>query len=564
MAFWKPYRIADVVREIDEGKFVLPVIQRRLVWDEEKMELLFDTLLKGDSFGGIMVVDEEKGSKPLFSSRPFTKDGGAIKSAQIERLPQSQFFVIDGQQRLQSFYIGILGSINGKSLYFDLYSNYQASFEFEFELDQSKLITTAKDASNRTVPDHLWYSVNFLFQKLKMSNNDRQVARGIVAEMNVMDETRKLLIEENVSAFYRNVISGECLGIAAVPVDKTAGDLRNRQKIVELFRRLNDGGTRLSPFDLVASILKGFDYRMEGFLEDNLDEFKDIGIKQDDLVKLIFILQDNHTKEMLDIDASDTDFALKNGERIRNVLLALRGFLNHAELLNYYQEGNRSFIPLFFISYHLFHLNMPTTVIAKYFDNFDTGNPDFSLIYNWLYYSLLNGIFKSKGAGWIPYKTGIKKILDRMKRNKGKAFPTEGLYGVYKEHDLAFTMNISDASLQTFDHNFVYYLIYNRKLNVRVQDIDHVHPKNLLEKIKVDWSLINHIGNFQLLDFGTNRGEKNGNSLKLWIKTSVKDVPAYLERHLIPKNEELWDEGNFSRFLDERKAMIVSRIKSYF
>ena len=50
----------DAVNEIDDEKFVLPVIQRSLVWTEEKMELLFDTLLKGDSFGGIMAIEEEK------------------------------------------------------------------------------------------------------------------------------------------------------------------------------------------------------------------------------------------------------------------------------------------------------------------------------------------------------------------------------------------------------------------------------------------------------------------------------------------------------------------------
>lgn len=54
MAIWKAYRVSDAITEVEDEKFVLPVIQRRLVWDEEKMELLFDTLLKGDSFGGIM------------------------------------------------------------------------------------------------------------------------------------------------------------------------------------------------------------------------------------------------------------------------------------------------------------------------------------------------------------------------------------------------------------------------------------------------------------------------------------------------------------------------------
>jgi hypothetical protein len=96
MAIWKSYRIVEVIADIEDEKFVLSVIQRRLVRDEEKMELLFDTLLKGDSFGGIMVIEEESDSKPLFNYRPFTKDGSIIRSRQIERLPQLQSFVIDG------------------------------------------------------------------------------------------------------------------------------------------------------------------------------------------------------------------------------------------------------------------------------------------------------------------------------------------------------------------------------------------------------------------------------------------------------------------------------------
>jgi uncharacterized protein with ParB-like and HNH nuclease domain len=65
MAIWKTYRVIDAVTEIDEKKLLLPVIQRSLVWTEDKMELLFDTLLKGDSFGGVMVIEEKKDYKPL-------------------------------------------------------------------------------------------------------------------------------------------------------------------------------------------------------------------------------------------------------------------------------------------------------------------------------------------------------------------------------------------------------------------------------------------------------------------------------------------------------------------
>jgi uncharacterized protein with ParB-like and HNH nuclease domain len=67
MATWKAYRVSDIVNEIADEKFVLPVIQRPLVWTEDEMELLFDTLLKGDNFGGVMVIEEEQGRKPLFN-----------------------------------------------------------------------------------------------------------------------------------------------------------------------------------------------------------------------------------------------------------------------------------------------------------------------------------------------------------------------------------------------------------------------------------------------------------------------------------------------------------------
>lgn len=37
MAIWKALRVSDVIYEIEDEKFALPVIQRRLGWEEEKM-----------------------------------------------------------------------------------------------------------------------------------------------------------------------------------------------------------------------------------------------------------------------------------------------------------------------------------------------------------------------------------------------------------------------------------------------------------------------------------------------------------------------------------------------
>jgi uncharacterized protein with ParB-like and HNH nuclease domain len=565
MAIWKTYRVADVVSSIGEEKFVLPVIQRSLVWTEDKMELLFDTLLKGDSFGGVMVIEEEKDSRSLFSFRPFTKDGNFISSMQIDRLAQQQYFVIDGQQRLQSFYIGLKGSINGKVLFFDLFSDFNSEYEFKFENDTNKLPKQSKENIDRPIPEHFWYSVKGLLEKLKNTGKYKQVVKEIIDQSKITGDSKKDCIEENVLSFYENILNSETLGISKVVINKSLPELDNRQRIVELFRRLNDGGTKLSSFDLVASILKGFSWEMEGFLREMLEDYKAIDLSQDNLIKLIFLLQDNYNKEMASIEASDADFAIQNKDRIKATIKALKDFLEYSRTYEYYKDGNRSFVPLFFIAYHLFHKQIDNAKLEHYFDNYESGNVDFPLIKCWLYHSLINGVFRSKGAGWIPYKTGIKKILETIKQCKNKIFPLNELFQIYIDHPITFTLAYTADNLDQLDSVFIYYLIYDRARTSRTNDIDHIMPRSILESMKFDPVKINSIKNFQLLDYGTNRGTKKAKPFGEWVSNPeyVKDKTAFLSLHLIPDDEILWLESNFEKFIDLRAALILSKIEKY-
>ncbi len=563
MAIWKSYKISDVINEIEEEKFVLPVIQRRLVWDEEKMELLFDTLLKGDSFGGIMVIEEEKGSKPLFNYQPFTKDGGIINSRQIDTLTQLQNFVIDGQQRLQSFYIGLKGSINGKVLYFDLFSDYNTEFEFKFENEESKLPKQSKGNEDRIIPEHNWYVASSLLKRLKDTNDEDQVAEEVIKTQSIQDPIQKKHIEKNIKAFYKNTLTADCLGISKVSVNKSFDEITNKQRIVELFRRLNDGGTKLSSFDLVASVLKGFEWEMEGFLEETLKSYEEIGLTQDNLIKLIFLLQDNHKKEMAAIEAADAQFAIKNRERIKVTLKCLKDFLINSKLYYYYKDGNRSFIPLFFIAYHLFHKQISNKELENFFANFDAKNTEHPRLEKWMYHSLINGVFKSKGAGWIPYKTGIRKLLDKMQHFKNKDFPTDELFQVYTDHPITFTRTYTIDNLDELESSFVYYLIYDRGQTIRLNDIDHIMPKSILGDLTFEPSKINSIKNFQLIDFSTNRGLKNASPFKDWINSHVTDKTAFVKRHLIPIDETLWTEDKFEDFAASRAKLILQSIMTH-
>lgn len=564
MAIWKTFRITDAVNDISNNKFVLPVIQRPLVWTEEKITLLFDTLLKGDSFGGIIVIEEAQGSEPLFNFRPFTIDGNAIATRQVNNLTQQQLFVIDGQQRLQAFYIGLKGSINGKILYFDLYSDFNDEYEFKFELDSSRLPKQSKENLERPIPEHLWYPVNSLIEKLRNTGRYKQVVKELISHFQVDNDLREEYIEENILSFYENVLNSETLGVSKVVVNKTDPE-RERQRIVELFIRLNDGGTKLSSFDLVASKLKGFSWEMEGFLTKTLEDYGDIGLSQDNLIKLIFLLQNNHRKEMSAIETSDATFAIENRTRITAILKALKDFLEHSKTVEYYKEGNRSFIPLFFIAYHLFHSTATNDQLLSYFNNHDVGNVDFPLIKKWLYNSLVNGVFKSRGAGWIPYKTGIRKILEAIKIYKGQPFPADALYRVYSDHPITFTRTYTSSNLDALDNSFVYYLMYDRVKAIRINDIDHIMPKNILEAKGFSAEAINSIKNFQLLDYRTNRGTKNGKAFAEWVNNSeyVKDKAAFIQLHLIPTDEMLWQEDRFEEFSEERAKLILNKLAHY-
>jgi hypothetical protein len=521
---------------------------------------LFDTLLKGDSFGGVMVIEEEKGSKPLFNYRAFTKDGGIINSRQVDTLTQLQNFVIDGQQRLQSFYIGLKGSINGKVLYFDLFSDYNTEFEFKFEKEESKLPKQSKGNEDRTIPGHNWYLASSLLKRLKDTNDEDQVAEEIIKAQNIQDAIHRKHVEKNIKAFYKNTLTADCLGISKVSVNKSFDEITNKQRIVELFRRLNDGGTKLSSFDLVASVLKGFEWEMEGFLEDTLKSYEEIGLTQDNLIKLIFLLQDNHKKEMAAIEAADAQFAIKNRERIKVTLKCLKDFLINSKLYYYYKDGNRSFIPLFFIVYHLFHKQISDKKLENFFANFDAKNAEHPRMEKWIYHSLINGVFKSKGAGWIPYKTGIRKLLDKIQHFKNKDFPTDELFQVYADHPITFTRTYTIGNLDELESSFVYYLMYDRGQTIRINDIDHIMPKSILESLKIESAKINSIRNFQLIDFSTNRGLKNASPFKDWINSHVADKAAFIKRHLIPVDETLWTEDRFEDFATARANLILNCI----
>lgn len=534
MANWSSLSVKDAVRKIRDGEMVLPVIQRRLVWSEEKMEALFDSLLKGNSFGSIICIEEDKDTKPLFAFREFTRDGHNVASIEVEELTKTQWFIIDGQQRLQSFYIGLAGKYHDKIMYFDLYSDYsEGEYDFKFTNNIEDLPDVNKERAESVIQECLWYPATDLFQRLSQTIKARQVAKEIIKKFSIEDGDKIECIEATVQDFFDAIFADESIGISKVSINKSKDPVENRQRIVELFRRLNDGGTKLSSYDLVASMFKGFDYKMEQFLDTVVAENEDIGIDQDALIKLLLILNDKPSKEISDLTAEDAEFATSNFERIEETLKALKAFLESTDL-------------------------------SQVFEHFDTNDINFHNMDVWLRLSILNKVF-SRGCGWIPYRTGIRKIHKVVESKRGMDFPTNEIFAIYCSHPLHFYRSVSNETINNFDQEYLFYLLYNGQNSVRNEDIDHVHPRSLLKQAGFNDFEINQVGNYQLLDAGTNRGVKNGKELGEWIKNDIATAnrQGYLIRHMIPNEPELWKTRSYKEFLNKRTALLVRKINSY-
>jgi hypothetical protein len=572
MAKWTTITLKETIKEIVSGRLVLPVIQRELVWEPEKIVSLFETVLRSESFGGIMTVIDPARREPLFEFRQFIshfQQGQVIESKTIRKLEEETVYVIDGQQRLSAFYMGIKGEYNNEALYFDLLSEHEhGSYNFKFAKDTIKLPKQVDnfDGNIKLVP--LWYKVSDLYTWFEDGGYDHKAfCDDLCFSLDEnMDTTNKRRVETNLYQVQVSFFNNPIVGLCGVPVNRNQTNIQNRLNIVRLFQKLNQGGTILSGLELMRSVLKAYSIENEKFLNDVKNRYSDIGFDQDEIIKFVFLLQDNHTKEITDIDHLDSDFITLNQKRIKAALDGTSNFLVHAGLHEYFKACKPSTIPLPFIAYHLFHSKeIADDALTNYFDNSETSNPNFSPIRRWFIISILNRALQ-RGNGWNPNTTGRKKILEVLKHRKGGIFPTEELFELYKNHPLhEFDSKLNESWdwLNWYDRSLIIFLLYGKPANFRQNDVDHIHPKSALAEKGIEWNRINLLGNYQYLYFPDNRSKK-AEEFGDWANTlfngDEKKLNDYLELHVIPANKVNWYSDKFEEFLEERRKLIFQKL----
>jgi uncharacterized protein with ParB-like and HNH nuclease domain len=108
--------IVRVLNNADEdGGFWLPNIQRPFVWTEEQICKLFDSILREYPISTLLIWK----TTSTIRHRKFIENWRntlRLSDFYVPEDTKKKCLVLDGQQRLQSLFIGLCGSFEGKEL----------------------------------------------------------------------------------------------------------------------------------------------------------------------------------------------------------------------------------------------------------------------------------------------------------------------------------------------------------------------------------------------------------------------------------------------------------------
>lgn len=573
--------IAKIINKLNRNYF-LPAIQRPFVWKPEQLIRLFDSLMKGYPISSFLFWDLKPESKQQWEIYKFVENFryGDTHNEIAETDGFDVTLVLDGQQRLTSLMLGLRGSYTVKAknkrinnpdawtrqhLYLDLLKDPnldddEAGIEVSYGF---KFFSEHPNNSN----NHFWIKVGRILDYNDESKFDE--AKDEWSDLLHGDVTRDQvrLFKRNLDRLYRMVWKDES-------VSYFTEQSQSYDRVLDIFIRANDGGTKLSKSDLLLSMLtskwEGVNAREEIF---NFVEYvnNDLTLKndfdKDFVMRSCLVLTGlphvykvaNFTKENLDIIKNNWG---KIKKTLEQTILLVNSFGLDRDLLT-------SANALHPIAYYL-HKTGKSLLGTTSFDIINSRE-----IHRWLLIALLNNIFGGNSDSTI----GLSREIVRDELNKSYDFPTDLLLIGLKTHGKYSSLNddfIDDIMQITYSRKTAFLALSLIQDEAGVGNnlfhIDHIFPKSWfttanLQSLGISVSQIelyqeyaNSLANLQILLARENQ-EKSNQSLEEWIKVRDDD---FKRKHCIPANHELYRVENFLLFISERKKLIELKLRSIF
>ncbi|AKQ69965.1 hypothetical protein A176_006877 [Myxococcus hansupus] len=533
----------------EEGGFWLPNIQRPFVWSEEQICRLFDSILREYPISTLLVW---KTRSPI-RRRRFIDNYRVSFSHELSKFyvpedDKKKCLVLDGQQRLQSLFIGLKGSYEGKELYLDILSGQLAApddvkYRFEFRL--------AEDS------EFPWMKFKDLVYSTRTPMG---VAQNIISNAGrTLTSEEAERISEHVSLVFKAFHSDD--GLAYQELDNTENvELYAEDDVVEIFIRANSGGTRLGKSDLLFSLLSTSWDEADARMEEVLERLNRHGFKftRDFVLKTCLTLLGQGARYEVDkFRKPDVQQRIeKHWDDITAAMLDVLDFVRGKTFIRC-DKAIPSYLALIPLIYARFRYKAAFRA-AKNVDAF-------------LLRSLLGGAFSG-----IP-----DQMIDALvaEIDLSQDFNTDALFGVMREKNRSpeiaperlWTMGYGSDSIHLLLNLWYRGFNYTPSYENNLPQVDHIFPQSLLKRAKVENPRTfrkdlmryreperNQLANCMLLTAEENGGGGKGDIAPVrWLRDKPEE---YFALHLIPTDPELWKLKNFEQFIEARKALLLERL----
>lgn len=578
MAYETPLTIAEVMQDISTNKYVLPSIQREYVWDTDQIETLFDSLMQDYPIGAFLFWEIDKSRLLDYDFYEFLcnyheKTGTHNKKVDLKG-SDGVTAVLDGQQRLTSIYIGLKGSY----AYRLKYKQKKNDNAYPTRYLYLNLLEDAKDESNKYdfrfltddeykgMTEGYWYKVGDILTMTQPGETSQYVLDHI-AFAGAYTKEQTMHANNTLQKLYN-----------VVHTDKTLSYYKEKSveldKVLNIFIRVNSGGTVLTYSDLLLSIAsaqwENHDAREE--ITEFVEEVNAIGggfrINKDFVLKTALVLTD-FTDIAFKVDNFNKPNMMKIEANWDNIKRAIKQSVNLVSSFGYSGEtlsSNNALIP---IAYYLLTIGMPENFVES-----GTTRDNKAKIKKWLIMALLKKAFsgqpdnvirpirdiiRENGTGDFP----ISQIIDRFKGTNKSILFTEDDIDEY-------LLKLKYGKSETLSTLMLLYpsLDFSNKFHE-----DHMYPKSKFrksylrkmgvpeEKLDEYIDTVNDISNLQLLPAQLNE-EKLNSDFDTWFNTeqiTETDKIQYRKIHYLPDMEYTYPV--FLAFVAKRKELLKSKLK---
>lgn len=566
--------IRQLIKGINSNEYYLPAIQRKFVWSEGKICRLFNSIMRDYPIGTFLFWELTAQKAHEYTFYEFLKNYHERDSKNQlvnYNFPSGIRGVLDGQQRISSMYIALQGvyctkkkyakTKNDKAyperqMYINLLDN---DYEFRF--------LTEKEAQNSKTG--YFYLIRNILDELEYSNSD---SNTIVNKL-IEDDPSKADILTNNKKQVEEVV-GQLLN--KFDDDKLVSYFRIINKdlddILDIFVRVNSGGTILSKSDLLFSTLvahweDGRD-QIEKLISDMNGEDGLFNFNTDFLMRTCLFLVDAPMNfKVHTFNSTNINKIKNNWEQIRKTLIDATIMLREFGFNKKRLSSNYAATPLAYYLYKGGKVNSTTKtelrklIVHSLLKQVYSGQADTALR------GLRNGLrqkSESDDTYTLKHTSFDFSEYEKIKLSGGKELTI----------DATDIENFLEYKKGAFSFLLLSTLYPDLKLDQISFHQDHMHPHSKfktprLKKIGVDNETIkqwqdmrDQVPNLQLLE-GQENTVKQATDLSKWVNDKGDDATYYRKRNYILDEQSL-DLEDFEDFFENRKQLLRKKLYELF